>query len=905
MRIKRNAEHVYANAGSDVIEISHVGKRAPAVGDVEAPGAVGNKSCHLRPQVHFMFWTQQKKIKNGSTRATVKVVLVRVGLLLGAALSFILGASWQTASAQSIPVTAGYRDFYFGTSVNNTPTGEKPQSKLWWNDGIWWGCLWDPIRKTNTIQRFEAATQSWSSTGTAIDERSNSKADALWDGKYLYLVSHIFTHAPIPASESNSGRLYRYSYRPTSKSYSLDPGFPVLVNRSLSETLVLAKDSSGRLWVTWTEGGKVKINRTMGNDLTWGTPFDLPVQGNDVVEDDVSTIIAFGGNKIGVMWSNQNDQTTYFAVHRDGNADQNWEARETALIDSNLGEVSYDHLNLKPACDNDGNIYAATKTSLSRSEQPLTYVLKRDAAGAWTRYIFGKVSDAHTRPIILIDAEHRKLYVVATHEVTKKRWEVYMKSSDLDNIAFSPGLGTPLIKSETDTMINNPSSTKQCLSGRTGLLVIASDQSTRHYLHNFNDLGGDQNFYALTLNHVGPGRVTVNPVSGPFKAGTRVTLTATPDSGFQFNGWTGDLTGFANPATMQMDASRRVTAIFTISNGRGQVVHEETKAGGSSNLTSVATATALSGAAKRLYLAAIATKPKVSVSGVSGLGLEWERVKAQCSGRDQTGVELWLAKGTPRSSGIVSASFSSAPVNAVIAASRYAGADTANPLGAMLAGNPNGANGACENGVDNNFYTFDMTTTLHGAMVYTAATMRNLTHTPGAGFTERAEIVQGSFGPAASVAVTDRRLTTAGTVAVNGAFSNSADWAVIAAEIRPLVTMDVNGVVIGRETPGTFGLTQNYPNPFSTERNFDNPHTLINFALPEAGNVALNIYNELGQFVRRLVDGKYPRGTYQVNWNGRDDAGRPVAAGMYFYQIVVQGENDNTSFMQTKRMILF
>ena len=855
-----------------------------------------------------MFWMQQKIMKNGSTRATIQVVLVRIWLLLGAGLCFILEANWQTVTAQSIPVTAGYRDFYFGTSVNNTPTGEKPQSKLWWNDGIWWGCLWDPIRKTNAIQRFEVATQSWSSTGTGIDERSNSKADALWDGKQLYLVSHIFTHTPIPAAEANSGRLYRFSYRSTSKSYSLDPGFPVLVNRSLSETLVLAKDSSGRLWVTWTEGGKVKINRSVGNDLTWGTPFDLPVQGNDVTEDDISTIIAFGGNKIGLMWSNQNDKTTYFTVHRDGNADQTWEARETALTDSKLGEVSYDHINLKPACDNDGNIYAATKTSLARSEQPLTYVLKRTAAGVWSRYLFGKVSDAHTRPILLIDGEHRKLYVIATHEVTKKRWDIYMKSSDLDNIVFAPGLGTPFIKSETDTMINNPSSTKQCLSGRTGLLVIASDQSTRHYLHNFNDLGGDQNFYPLTLHKVGSGRVALNPPSGPYKAGTVVTLTAIPDSGFQFNGWTGDLSGFANPATIKIDAARKTTAIFTISNGRGQVVHEETKTGGSSNLTAVATATALSGASNRVYLAAIATKPKVSVSGVSGLGLEWERVKTQCSGRNQTGVELWLAKGTPRNSGAVSATFSSAPVNAVIAVSRYAGADTANPLGSMLAGNPNGVNGACENGVDNNSYSFEMTTTLHGAILYGAATMRNLTHTPGAGFTERAEIIQGSFGPAASVAVTDRRLTTAGTVAVNGTFSNPAsgtDWAVIMAEIRPLVTMDVNGVVIGHETPSTFGLTQNYPNPFSAERNFDNPHTLINFSLPEAGEVTLNIYNELGRFVRQLVGGKYPRGTYQVNWNGRDEVGRPVATGMYFYQIIVKGDNGNNVFMQTRRMILF
>jgi hypothetical protein len=816
------------------------------------------------------------------------------------ACAFIFSA--PSMHAQSVPVAAGYRDFYFGKSVNNTPTGEKPQSKLWWNDGLWWGSLYDPIRHSHAIHRFDVGTQSWTSTGTVIDERSNSKADVLWDGQRLYVVSQIFTHTPEPATEANSGRLYRYRYQAASKSYTLDAGFPVLVNRSVSETLVLAKDSSGRLWVTWTEAGKVKINRTLGNDLTWGTPFDLPVQGNEVTKDDISTILAFGGNKIGVMWSNQNDRVTYFAVHRDGNADNAWEAREQALVDSKLGAISYDHINLKPSCDGDGNIYGATKTSLAKSEQPLAFVIKRDAAGVWTRYLFGKVSDQHTRPIVLIDGEHRKLYVFAMSEAGK--WAIYMKSSDLDNIAFAPGLGTPFIQSETDTMINNPSSTKQCLSGKTGLLVIAGDQSGRYYLHNFLDLGGDQNKYKLSANVAGSGRVVIDPLDEAYNARTEVTLSAIPDSGFQFNGWSGALAGFENPATIVMDNDKKVTAIFTISNGRGQIVHEETKTGGSSNASFVTTAANLTAAGNRLYLAAIATKPKVSVSSVSGLGLDWIRVRAQCAGRDQTGIEVWMAKGTPSSNGAVAASFAALPANAVIAVSRYAGADTANPLGSIISGNTLGVDGACDGGVDNNAYSFEVTTMLNGAMIYSAATMRNMTHVPGAGFTKRAELLQGSFGPVASISVADRRLTTAATVAVNGSFSDDVDWAVVAFEIRPKITTDVNGVIIENKIPGAFHLTQNYPNPFSEEVAFGHPHTMINFSLPEAGGVTINIFNENGQLVRELISGQYVRGSYQVNWNGRDTAGRAVAAGIYLYRLVVKNENGNIVFTQTRRMTL-
>ncbi|MDZ7304357.1 MAG: phytase [candidate division KSB1 bacterium] len=97
--------------------------------------------------------------------------------------------------------------------------------------------------------------------------------------------------------------------------------------------------------------------------------------------------------------------------------------------------------------------------------------------------------------------------------------------------------------------------------------------------------------------------------------------------------------------------------------------------------------------------------------------------------------------------------------------------------------------------------------------------------------------------------------------------------------------------------PGTFALDQNYPNPF-------NPNTTISFALPEAGKVTLSIYSVTGQLVRTLVDREMPAGWQTVRWNGRDEAGKTVAAGMYLYQIVVKVDNGEAAFIHTKRMTL-
>jgi Bacterial Ig domain/IPT/TIG domain/FlgD Ig-like domain len=378
----------------------------------------------------------------------------------------------------SDPVTVGYSDFNYGTEVYQDPTAEKPESKLWWNDGLWWGCLWDSVASTYRIHRFDLPNQSWVNVGPDIDDRANTLSDALWDGQHLYIASHVRVSTVGPA------RLYRYSYDAATKSYSLDAGFPVDINNARSETLTLAKDSNGKLWVTWEAGTKIMVNRTIGDDWTWGVPFQLPAQGSPVKTDDISAIVASSGNKIGIMWSNQNDLKMYFAVHQDNKDDLAWDAREKAAEDSILGAIADDHINLKVTSDNGGTIYAVTKTSLSNPNDPLILFLKRNSGGVWTRETVWTHSEGHTRPIVLIDNDNKKAYVFAS-STKNGPTSIYVKSTSLSNPQFPPGMGTVFMQSVTDVDINNPSSTKQNLNNTTGLLVVASDPVTRTYLHNY------------------------------------------------------------------------------------------------------------------------------------------------------------------------------------------------------------------------------------------------------------------------------------------------------------------------------------------------------------------------------------------------------------------------------------
>ena len=416
--------------------------------------------------------------------------------------------------AQAEPVTVGFRTFHYGDSVTSTPTGEKPESKLWWNDSDWWGCLWDTTSLRYEIHRFDPRAQYWESTNTPVDDRHSTKSDVMWDGQHLYVASHIFTTLAGPAVPANAARLYRFSYHPLNHTYTLDPGFPVLINASKSETLILDKDSTGRLWITWVEAGKVWVNRTLGSDLTWGQPFALPVQGSDVSVDDISALVPFGGSKVGLMWSNQNDRKTYFSVHHDANADETWEPREIALSDTSNALLSDDHISIKA---HEGIIYAATKTGAVDPSDPLVYVLRRDLAGVWSRHVFGRKSEDHTRPVLLIDTDRDLIHVIASTKALGRQL-IYMKSASIADLVFPEGFGTLFLDSPNELKLGNPSSTKQSLTALTGLLAIACDQDTRYYLHNYffwlaNTGVSDATLGGLTLDHGRP---------NPFRSATRI-----------------------------------------------------------------------------------------------------------------------------------------------------------------------------------------------------------------------------------------------------------------------------------------------------------------------------------------------------------------------------------------------
>jgi hypothetical protein len=165
---------------------------------------------------------------------------------------------------------------------------------------------------------------------------------------------------------------------------------------------------------------------------------------------------------------------------------------------------------------------------------------------------------------------------------------------------------------------------------------------------------------------------------------------------------------------------------------------------------------------------------------------------------------------------------------------------------------------------------------------------------PVTGLTQMREITAGSGYMSQQAAVAQFGLDDASRVNLTISWPSGV--------IQTLENQPVNQRLVITESNGASDVpnvgkplaysVSNSPNPF-------NPLTKIEFALPIAGAVSLNVYDIDGHLVKSLLNGAiYGSGTFSVDWNGTTNDGRKVASGVYLYRFT-SGAHE-----QTGRMLL-
>ena len=334
-------------------------------------------------------------------------------------------------------------------------TGEKPQSKLWYHDGSYWAILRGP----SGVAFYEKVGSNWQlKTFANAVLTASGNADVKWNGTDLFVLNYASTT-----------RLYKYSYAPATRAWVLLSGFPVtLPNPSGSETMVLEQDSSGRLWTTAEGGGNINVYySTTADHRTWSTsPF---VAQTGVDPDDISSVVAFGGNKIGVFWSDQSRWQFGFRVHQDGAAPTTWGSIE--VVTSGTG-VSDDHISL--AADATGRVYAVTKDAADAMR-----VHRRATDAAWTTRTGVLGGGTGTRGIIQVSDADAKVYILFTRwGVSPERIE--HRVADMATLTF--GSTTNFISTTSD--MNNVTGLKQPLPA--GNLIAVAENGSHCW---FNSVG--------------------------------------------------------------------------------------------------------------------------------------------------------------------------------------------------------------------------------------------------------------------------------------------------------------------------------------------------------------------------------------------------------------------------------
>jgi hypothetical protein len=229
-----------------------------------------------------------------------------------------------------------------------------------------------------------------------------------------------------------------------------------------------------------------------------------------VVTDDICAVTAFGGNKIGVLWSDQNTKRFGFKYRNDSDSISTWLADEVPALQSAKDSVGSgmadDHINF--AIESDGTIYAAVKTAYDTNGETSVGLLVRrptpiSGSNHWenlhnVRVRQGSSRDP-TRPIALLDEVNDKIYVIYTQDVGGN--DIMYKYSSTANIFFPSGDGSKLIQN-VDHDWNDATSTKQSFNNEVVILASSGSNKWKGVIAGITPLPVELSYFTAALNGI-------------------------------------------------------------------------------------------------------------------------------------------------------------------------------------------------------------------------------------------------------------------------------------------------------------------------------------------------------------------------------------------------------------------
>ena len=332
-------------------------------------------------------------------------------------------------------------------------TAQKPQSKLWHDQGTWWAAL--PQGDGVWLCRYaDGQFEPQKAPGPLKGTSADSQCDVVLHEKTLFVLAFDKASKEVP--------LHALAF--SEGAYQELPGYPVALQYpGGASTMTCDVDSKGVLWVACVdEKSEAAVQSLVVADPAAGfTPRQVLASTGRY---DVAAVAAFKGH-VGVLWCHQKPQRLLFRAHRDGDPPDQWGPEE--VIASEKG-VANDHINL--AADPAGNLWAVTKHQSGPKMPPVQFSLRRrNASGKWD-HAFHVIPPGQnrTRPVVVLDAEKPFAYVIYTDRMVKP-WPILVRRVSLDDGKL--GEETKVLAASHD--LNNATDCKTMVSEAAGLMVLA------------------------------------------------------------------------------------------------------------------------------------------------------------------------------------------------------------------------------------------------------------------------------------------------------------------------------------------------------------------------------------------------------------------------------------------------
>lgn len=374
-----------------------------------------------------------------------------------------------------LDIVAAVQDLPFTLDTQHAPTADVGQSKLWFHADAWWAAMVAEGTAEFRIHRLDWATQTWADTGVRIGPVASVYPDVVVDGEHVLIASGG------GATTGRMASLVRYTYLAEAGRYAQDPDMPVTIAAEEADGLTIARDRGGRTWAIWIVGGQLRMNRTNGSDWVWGTPFVPAIDGADASVD--SAALVSHGETVAVVFTRTDLDAVNVAVANVDDVDT-WEIQQIA-VDGLIPDSDELHVTAIPG-EGGARLLMAVRTSISElpnssSGAAQLLLVSVEPDGASSQYLVGRVSDRHGRPLVLVDADGRAVYVVATAPGTGGT--IVYKSASIDEPAFVTGPGATLLSLAGLPSLDDATSAKQLLGASTGIVVLASDPDAGAYAH--------------------------------------------------------------------------------------------------------------------------------------------------------------------------------------------------------------------------------------------------------------------------------------------------------------------------------------------------------------------------------------------------------------------------------------